>query len=135
VKIRIFIPLFISFCFLFYGCSSEPIEYKKPTFEKTGMVMSLGANSDLTESILSYVINIRANKDKASQIKNLYVTVGDKIAKLLKEEGQPKIISDMDVIMIEGELSFESEGLTKVQLDKLAPYIVSLEIELVDGSV
>ncbi len=129
------ILLFIFICMLLYGCSAPPAEVSKPAFEKAGMDSGLGGNDDLSESDYSYTVYLTADESLTPQIKSMRVTVEDKISDRVTAQDEPKFMCDADNIIVEGKISFKSDGLTKAQIEALAPFVKSLEITTKDDTV
>ncbi len=120
---------------LLCGCSAPPAGLEKPAFEKTGMNAGLGGSDDLSESDYSYTIYLTADESLTPQISSMRVSVGDKISEHVTAQVEPKFLCDDDTITVEGKITFACNGLTKAQIENLAPFVKSLEVTMNDGTV
>lgn len=118
------------------GCSTqEEISEDLTDFKMAGMNSGLGGRGDtLDESSYSYTIYLQSAKKDIKDIKAVKINPGDLIKNRIIEENNPEIKLLTDNLEIQGEIIFNTKGMTKEQILALEPYISSLTVLLNDNT-
>ena len=128
-KVLFIIPVFL-LILLLSACSKTdtPGGYKIDNW-----VTSLGGvgadNAGFAdESRYTYTFYITSGIDNLADVKEVTPVIGDNIKDRLIQNESPQITPKDSYLEVQGEIIFDTKGLTKEQIDALKPYIVSVRI-------
>lgn len=133
--LRIGTILFLLIVFLFSGCAANtPVIQENNGLFVGSLSTALGAADDdsLDETLFSFDINLTNNEESDVFISTAEVIVNEAVANRLKSKLEPielnKALKPGETIAIQGELAFETKGMSKEEIVKLEPFITDLKV-------
>jgi hypothetical protein len=120
---------------LFTGCSSKSAQNQiKGGLKIYSWSSALGSvsNTDLDKTKFSYSVDLSNENDKSIFIKSIQPLVNETIKdKILSKEVLVTVNKDVksnETIQISGEIIIDTKGLTKLDLEKLEPFIMDIKV-------
>ena len=117
-----------------FGCTSGEREDTKSSLQIYSMSTGLGAISreNTHQQCLTYTINLTNEKDQEDYIEWIEPILGEGIKdKVINEDLKVNVkqsISAKGSLEVEGEIVFNTQGLTKEEIINLEPFITGIKV-------
>ncbi len=119
------------------GNQEESGEDKKPGFSIYSWNAGLGSQSDdsLDVSRYTYTLYLSSETEELSRVKQIEPMISNSVIARVISGDLPSFTVKEDYIEVNGELVFDTQGLTKQEILDLQPYIYSVKVTMKNNAV